>query len=199
MIAGVTGTLAEKNRDGIVVQTESGVAYAVVVPLGVFERLPASGARVSLYTELVVREDGWTLFGFDSPLERMVFHRLLTASGFGPRLAIALLSALGPVRTVSSIRDRDLAALSTVSGIGRKKAERLVLELQDRFTDLLLDSAPADQGGAGAAAVRALEALGYGAPVAEAVVRHVVDESPDADTSDLVRRALQVIAQGGNR
>ena len=130
-------------------QTDGGVGYAVTVPAGVLERLPAPGGRVSLYTELVVREDGWSLYGFDRPVERTIFQRLLGASGFGPKLALALLSALGPERTVRSILGRDLAALSSVSGIGRKKAERLVLELQDRFGDVALEPQAARSGGRG--------------------------------------------------
>ena len=140
MIATLTGTLAERTGDTMVLQTEGGVGYAVTLPLGVSERLPPLGARVTLYTELVVKEDGWALFGFDQPLERAIFQRLLGASGFGPRLALALLSTLGPERTVLSIQGRDIAALSTVSGIGKKKAERLVVELQDRFEDSTVSS-----------------------------------------------------------
>jgi holliday junction DNA helicase RuvA len=200
MIATVSGVLTEKSPDSIVLLTDGGIGYAISVPLGVFERLPQVGGRCSLHTELVVREDGWTLFGFDAPAERTVFQRLLGASGFGPKLAIALLSTLGPDRTVRSIRERDLAALSTVSGIGRKKAERLVLELQDRFADLVLDSAPARPRG-GLEAVRALEALGYAPAVAEDAVRLVFDEAPGADTSVLVRKALQHLSgiKGGRR
>ena len=98
MIAGVSGVLAEREGESVVIQTDGGVAYAVSVPLGVFERLPARGARCSLFTELVVREDGWMLYGFDTPVERTVFQRLLGASGLGPRLALGILSALGPAR-----------------------------------------------------------------------------------------------------
>jgi Holliday junction DNA helicase RuvA len=202
MIAGLRGTLAGKSPEAVVVQTDGGVSYAVVVPLGVFERLPAVGQRVALHTELVVREDGWALYGFDSPRERAIFRRLLDASGFGPRLAVAMLSALGPDRTVRSIRERDLAALSTVSGIGRKKAERLVLELRDRFEDLVLDSAPSVAAG-GTAAVRALEGLGYTAAAADDAVRRVLDRDPGAaaDTAAVVRQALQLLTgtKGGPR
>ena len=135
MIAMVSGVVAAREGDSLVVHTDGGVGYRVTVPTGVAERLPGPGDRVSLHTELVVKEDGWALYGFDRTGERLVFQRLLGASGFGPKLALALLSALGPERTVRSIRARDLAALSSVGGIGRKKAERLVLELQDRFDD----------------------------------------------------------------
>src|SRR5690348_16738055 len=145
MIARVSGVLAERAGDTIVVETDGGVGYALAVPTGVAERLPAAGGRVSLFTELVVKEDGWSLYGFDRPAERLVFQRLLGASGFGPKLALSLLSALGAERTMRSILSRDLAALSSVSGVGRKKAERLVLELQDRFGDVSLQ-VPAPRG-----------------------------------------------------
>lgn len=192
MIASVSGVLTEKAPESIVIQTDGGVGYALTVPLGVFERLPAPGERVSLYTELVVREDGWALFGFDQPGERAVFQRLLGASGFGPRLALALLSTLGPERTVRSIQQRDIAALSTVNGIGRKKAERLVLELADRFQDLAVEI-PQGAPGPGEEAVRALVGLGYAPALAEEAVREVLADGA-GDTARLIRQALQLLA-----
>jgi Holliday junction DNA helicase RuvA len=199
MIASVSGILTDKSPDAIVIRTEGGVGYEITVPLGVFERLPATGAPCTLHTALVVKEDGWSLFGFDSAAERQIFQRLLGASGFGPKLAIALLSSLGPERTVRSIRERDLAALSTVSGIGRKKAERLVLELQDRLGDVVLDSAPGTRPRGGADAVRALEHLGYSAPAAEDAVRLAVEANPGADTAAVVRVALKHLMSKGGR
>jgi holliday junction DNA helicase RuvA len=193
MIASVAGVLAEREGDTIVVQTDGGVGYALTVPLGVAERLPGKGSRVSLHTELVVKEDGWSLFGFDRLADRTVFQRLLSASGFGPKLALALLSALGAERTVRSIRSRDLAALSSVAGIGRKKAERLVLELQDRFGDVGLEPPAPVTGGAGEA-VTALIGLGYGAGAAEDAVRTALASGNSQDTSQLIRRALQQLA-----
>ena len=193
MIAAVSGVLAERTGDRIVVQTDGGVAYAVTVPAGVAGRLPALGGRVSLQTELVVRDDGWTLYGFDRTVERAVFQRLLGASGFGPKLALALLSALGAERTVRSVAARDLAALSTVAGVGRKKAERLVLELQDKFADVALEPEAPRAAGADEA-VRALVGLGYGPGVAEDAVRAVLADGPGFDTSQLIRRALQRLA-----
>ena len=193
MIAKVTGLLAERAGEVIVVQTDGGVGYAVTVPVGVAERLPAAGGRVSLYTELVVKEDGWALYGFDRVVERTVFQRLLGASGFGPRLALALLSALGPERTVRSVLSRDLTALSSVSGVGRKKAERLVLELQDKFGDVVL--APRAVRSAGVEeAVRALTGLGYGPGAADDAVRAALADGAPEETSQLVRRALQQLA-----
>jgi len=193
MIATVTGVLAERAGDTIVVQTDGGVGYAVTVPTGVAERLPAKGGRVSLHTELVVKEDGWSLYGFDRAVERLVFQRLLGASGFGPKLALALLSALGPERTVRSVLGRDLTALSSVSGVGRKKAERLVLELQDKFGDVTVE-APVSRSAGADEAVRALVGLGYGPGAADAAVRAALADGAPQDTSHLIRRALQQLA-----
>ena len=196
MIATLTGIITERDGESLVLQTDGGVGYAVSVSVGVAGRLPGKCTRVSLYTELVVREDGWFLYGFDSPLERQVFRHLLAASGFGPKLAIALLSALGPERTVRSIQARDLSALSSVSGIGRKKAERLVLELQDRFNELPLDTRAARPTGS-EDAVRALMGLGYGMAAADDAVRAALAIGGPAETPQLIRRALQQLAPTG--
>ena len=193
MIATLTGDIAERHGETLVVQTDGGVGYAVTVPVGVAARLPARGSRVTLFTELVVKEAGWALSGFDTGTERLVFQRLLTASGFGPKLALALLSALGPERTVRSILARDLAALSSVSGIGRKKAERLVLELQDRFSDLSIERAGTRVAGS-EEAVQALMGLGYGVAAADDAVRAALAEGSPAETPQLIRKALQQLA-----
>lgn len=193
MIATLSGTLADREGEVLVVQTDGGVGYAVTVPVGVAARLPARGARISLFTELVVKEDGWALYGFDTGMERQVFRHLLTASGFGPRLALALLSALGPERTVRSILARDLTTLSSVSGIGRKKAERLVLELQDRFSEIPVDR-PGERLPGSEEAVRALMGLGYGVAAADDAVRAALAEGSPAEAPHLIRRALQQLA-----
>lgn len=195
MISFLKGTLAERIGDTVVVQTDGGVGYQVTVPLGVLERLPAPGSRCGLFTELVVREDGWTLFGFDRAGERAIFQRLLTASGFGPKLALALLSHLGPDRTVRAIQGRDIAALSTVSGIGRKKAERLILELHDRFADVPVE--PGVRAGSTAEeAHRALTSLGYQPSAADEAIRAAVAQGPNDGAAALIKRALQQLTSG---
>jgi len=194
MIASVSGVISGRNPDGtVMIETDGGVGYAVAVPAGVLARLPTDGQRVRLHTELVVREDAWQLFGFDQPGERAVFQRLLGASGFGPRLALALLSTLGAERAVGAIRGRDLTLLSSVSGIGRKKAERLVLELQDRFDDIAIEPA-APRAGGSEEAVRALVALGYTPAEADDAVRTAQAGVALDDTAQLIRRALQQLA-----
>jgi Holliday junction DNA helicase RuvA len=144
----------------------------------------------------VVKEDGWALVGFDRAPERRNFQRPLDASGFGPNLALALLSALGAERTVRSIRGRDLAALSSVAGIGRKKAERLVLELRDRLDDVPLEPETARTAGTDDA-VRALTGLGYAAGAAEDAVRAAIAAGSSEETPQLIRLALQRLAARG--
>lgn len=194
MIATISGLISARQGDSVVIQTQGGVGYAVTVPLGVHERLPAVGERVSLFTELVVREDQWALYGFDDPFELTVFQRLLSASGVGPKLALAVLSALGPARAARSIRDKDIAALSTVTGIGKKKAERIVLELHNRFREIADAATAPSAPSAGAGAVTALVSLGYSPSHAEQAVRAELESGTPEETSQLVRRALQRLA-----
>lgn len=193
MIAIISGVLVAREDESIVVETPGGVGYRMAVAAGTMTRLPAVGQPVRLFTELVVREDEWQLYGFDDPAERAIFRRLLGASGFGPRLALALLAELGGERTVRAIRSRDLAALSSVSGIGRKKAERLALELSDRFDDV--DAGPPTPVAQGAEeAVRALVALGYTTAAADDAVRAAARDVALDDTPQLIRRALARLA-----
>ncbi|MEO8478472.1 MAG: Holliday junction branch migration protein RuvA [Gemmatimonadota bacterium] len=194
MIASVRGTLIAREVAGVIVEA-AGVGHFIEVPLGTYERLPALGEQVMLHTELVVREDAWLLFGFDRASDRLVFRRLLGASGVGARIALAILSSLGADRTVRAIREKDLAVLASVPGIGRKKAERLALELGDRLDDIPVTSGAPVPSSPAAAATQALLALGYAASAAEAAVRRLAELSPDADTAQLVRRALSELTR----
>ena len=200
MIATVTGRLAGKQADRVVVQTPGGVGYEVVVPLGVMEQLPAAGETVTLATELVVREDGWALYGFLEPLERRFFQRLTTVSGVGPRLAVSLLSALGMARGARALAERNIAVLSSVPGIGKKTAERMVLELADKLGEFVgADGAPGG-GVATETALKALEQLGYSTAEADGALRQVLAAEhagggPDGPDT-LVRRALQLLTNG---
>ena len=195
MIASVSGVLVLRDPSGIVVETAGGTGYLLEVPLSVFERLPAAGERVQLNTELVVREDAWSLYGFDTLAERAVFRRLMGASGVGPRLALAILSGLGPDRTVRAIREKDLAVLASVSGIGKKKAERIVLELIDRLDDLPVAAQSTESRTPSADAVRALVKLGYTPAASETAVRAALDAGKTQDTAALVRRALSELTR----
>ena len=192
MIAHVRGRLASKSADRVVIETPGGVGYEVVVPLGVMERLPAAGTDVTLATELVVREDSWALYGFLEESERRFFQRLTSVSGVGPKLGIALLSALGVERGARALREKNIPLLSSVSGIGRKTAERLALELGEKVEDFT--EAPAVAVPAGAeAALKALERLGYATVEADRAVRQVLAGNGNDETEALVRRALQIL------
>ena len=198
MIAQVSGRLAAKQADRVMIETPGGVGYEIVVPLGVMERLPAVGEAVSLATELVVREDGWSLYGFSADAERHFFQRLIGVTGVGPRIAIALMSALGLERGVRAVRDRNIALLASVSGIGKKTAERLALELADKlgeFEEAAVAGA-APSGGAAEAALHALERLGYATVEADRALRQALAADGGGDAETLVRRALQLLTHG---
>jgi len=196
VIGRVRGELVVVESDRVTLMTAGGVGYVILVPAGVFEELPAPGQAVDLHTALVVRDDALVLFGFGSARDRELFLRLQAASGVGPKLALAILSALPTRRIVGAIRGREPAVLQTVSGVGRKTAERLVLELADKLDDLGSAEDGADSGAAlswMAAALEALRALGYSAVEAEAAVAVARKESAGGfpSTEDLVRAALR--------
>jgi len=193
MIARITGTLVANGLDRIEVMTASGLGYEVLVPLSVIESLPRVGGEVSLHTAMVVREDAWLLYGFVTADERKLFQRLMGTTGVGPSLAMNLLSTLSGDRLVRAIRDGDLVTLTRVPRVGKKLAERLVLELRDKLEGAegaALAGKPAPSG-PGADAVRALVSLGYAPVDAERAVRTALDGAPKGDsTADLIRRSL---------
>jgi len=197
VIASVSGRLAAKAAAGVVIETSGGVGYSLVVPLGVLEHLPAVGEQVTLQTELVVREDGWSLYGFRDDLERRFFQRLTSVSGVGPKLAVALMSALGVDRAAKAIVERNVALLASVSGIGKKTAERLALELGDKLGDFVGGPGAALSGPA-EAALKALERLGYPTAEADRALRHALasDGGAGGDSESLVRRALHLLTNG---
>src|SRR5690606_10051882 len=162
MIARIRGTLLVREFDRVEVMTPGGVAYEIAIPRSAYEKLPSVGGEIELRTVQVVREDAVLLFGFTDESDRVVFTRLLTASGVGPRLALAMLSALSAPRLVRAIRERDINALTTVPGVGKKTAERLSLDLASRLDDIAVAAtAPAARGPAVEEALRALTVLGF--------------------------------------
>lgn len=199
MIARLEGTLATHGLDRIEIRTSGGVTYEVLVPLGVIEALPRVGGEVALHTAMVVREDSWTLYGFPTAEERKLFQRLMGTTGVGPALAMNLLSTLTGDRLVRAVRDGDLATLTRVPRVGKKLAERLVLELRDKLEgtgDVGTPGKPLPSGGPSADAVRALVALGYAPVDAERAVRVSLEGAPKGETTaDLIRRSLAALAK----
>ena len=195
MISRLRGTLLRRELGVAEVMTGGGVAYEVQIPLTVFERLPREGAEVELRTVHVVRQDAVELFGFLDDGERVLFGRLLTASGVGPRLALNILSTMPPERVVRAIVDKDIAALRQIPGLGAKKAARLALELADRLDDIAAVTPSTRATGTARVdeAVAALVALGYSSTDAAAAVRRVMDVEAGLDGVDLIKAALLTI------
>src|SRR5262245_11423985 len=160
MIGRVHGKLVDKHPPQIVVDVQ-GVGYEVDVPMSTFYALPATGAEISLYTHLVVREDAHQLYGFATEAERHVFRQLLKISGVGARTALSVLSGLSVSDLRESVVNQDSGRLIKIPGIGRKTAERLLLELRDKLDAVLAASTPAKDDGEGSDVTKALLALGY--------------------------------------
>ena len=194
MIAQISGTLVLKELDRVEVLTAGGVGYELLIPLGVYEALPKAGAQVRLHTHLVVKEDGWQLYGFGSAYERRVFQRVLAAKGVGPGLALGMLSTLTAERLVRAIREKDVPTLQSVPRVGRKKAEQLILDLADKLDELQTSggaAGPRPEGAAAEDAVRALVSLGYGTADAEKGVRAAIDAGGRGMAApELIRHAL---------
>ena len=198
MIVHLEGVLVTKDIDRVEVMTDGGVGYELQIPLGVFETLPRVGEPISLHTWLVVKEDSWQLFGFSSLYERRLFQKLLTANGVGPSLALGLLSALSAERLVRAIMEKDIPTLQGVPRVGRKKAERLILDLADKLDGIGgdgEDGVTRRGGGASEDALRALISLGYSSNEAEKAVRVALDAGGTGlPAAELIRSALAKLA-----
>ncbi len=195
MIAHLRGRLFAKQPGHVVIET-AGVGYEVIISIPTFTALPAEGAEVSLHIYTQVREDILALYGFLDLKEKRLFERLITVSGVGPRLAVTILSGISPERTVAAIRAQDHATLTHIPGVGKKLAERLVVELKDKLEDMAV--APVAVTSAGPAAedvLSALTNLGYQRPAAQKAIEAAVgkDKSLGQDFDALFRAALKVI------
>lgn len=199
MIGRLRGALAEKQPPHLLIDV-NGVGYAVEVPMSTYYQLPALNDDVTLYIHYVVREDAHLLYGFYEKKERELFRELIRLNGVGPKLALALMSSLSVNEMVEVVRQQNVAALTKVPGVGKKTAERLLIELKDRFKSwqgsdvvtplaeeigvaTMVTSAEAD-------AVSALIALGYKPPEASRAVSLVADKD-SLSSEELIRRALK--------
>jgi len=192
MIGRLTGILLEKNPPQILLDVQ-GVAYELDVPMSTFYNLPVLHEKVVLHTQLIVREDAHLLYGFLSNEERIAFRQLLKVGGVGPRLALAVLSGLSLNELAVAVANKEVGRLTRIPGVGKKTAERLLLELQGKFA------------ATGAGAVRDIEvapsgddvanallALGYSAKEADWAVKQL---PKDADVSDGIRQALKLLSK----
>jgi Holliday junction DNA helicase RuvA len=198
MISRINGTLEAKDLDRVEILTSGGVGYSLQIPLSVYETLPKIGEAVSLHTSLIVKEDGWQLFGFASQVERRVFDIVRTANGVGPALALSLLSTLTASRLVRAIADKDAVTLQSVPRVGKKKADQMILDLATKMRDIDVSGGPAGAPSPGAAAedaIRALVSLGYSLADSERAVRATLDSAAGPlEATELIRNALARIA-----
>jgi Holliday junction DNA helicase RuvA len=191
VIARIRGELVVRDLERVEVMTAGGVCYEVQIPNSVFERLPKLGEQVTLRTYQIVREDAHLLFGFLEDVERVVFMRLLSANGVGPRLALSTVGALGAASVVRAIREKNSVALTSVSGVGKKTAERIVLELAGKMDDIALAPAGVGVRAPGVEeAMRALGALGVVMADAERAVRGVIQDAGHLPAPELIKQAL---------
>ncbi len=195
MIAHLRGKLIHK-EPGQAVLDCAGVGYDVTISVPTFTSLPSVGTEASLHIHTQVSDDAIALFGFLDFVEKRLFERLITVSGVGPKLAIKMLSGLSSERTVQAIRAQDHAQLTRIPGVGKKLAERLVVELKDKLDDFAVAPTPTTvQGAAVDDVLSALVNLGYQRPAAEKAIEQAAakDKSVAADFDALFRAALKLI------
>jgi len=191
MIGRLTGILVEKNPPQILLDVQ-GVGYEIDVPMSTFYNLPLPGARVVLFTHLVVREDAHLLFGFGSDAERQAFRMLTRISGIGARTALSVLSGLSVAELANAVTLQDAGRLTKIPGIGKKTAERLLLELKDKLGADLGAGSGARAPTASSDILNALVALGYSDKEAVATVKKLPD---GLSVADGIRQALKLLAK----
>jgi holliday junction DNA helicase RuvA len=195
MIGRIAGVLTEKNPPQVVVMSH-GVGYEIDVPMSTFYHLPRTGENVELLTHMVVREDAHLLYGFLTAAERTAFRQLLKISGVGPKVALSVLSGLSVEDLSIAVASQDAARLTKVPGVGKKTAERLVLELRDKLPVAVAvvrgGEVPGARAGANGDVVNALLGLGYNEREAQAAVKQL---PADLQLADAIRHALKHLSK----
>lgn len=199
MIAQINGVIKEIWKNFCVVSTSGGVGYEIALPAHTLAELPAIGESVSFYTSLVVREDAMELFGFSTFAERQTFEILIEVSKVGARTALAILSIFRPEELARVVMDDDIGALTKVSGIGKKTAQHILLELKYKLSSIKAgqrapDSVPLPS--VYADTLAALENLGYDEEECGKIIRDILAAEPDLDVSSAIRGALKAMAKG---
>jgi Holliday junction DNA helicase RuvA len=190
VIGRITGKLVSKHPPQIVVDVH-GIGYELDVPMSTLYQLPATGTDVTLLTHLIVREDAHQLYGFFSEGERTLFRRLLKISGVGARTALAVLSGMSVADVKEAVSQQDSGRLTRIPGIGKKTAERLLLELKDKL-DIAVVALPAEASTASSDVIDALLALGYNDKEAQFAVKHL---ESSVSVTEGIRQALKVLSK----
>ena len=193
MIAHLRGRILKKGTQEAVIDV-SGVGYRVTIPLSTFYRLGDVGAEAALLIHTHVREDVLALYGFLTEEEQLLFERLLSVSGVGPKVALGILSGIEAPDLVEALRASDVARLTRIPGVGKKTAERLVLELKDKMPARIAPPAASPGSASRDDLLSALVHLGYSRPEAERGVDKALREGKEARFEDLLRRSLQVLS-----
>lgn len=197
MIGRLTGILLEKQPPQLLVEV-NGVGYEVEAPMSTFYQLPAQGEQVTLHTHLIVREDAHLLCGFATPAERQLFRHLIKVNSIGAKLALAILSSISAAEFARCVQQKDSTALTRLPGVGKKTAERLIIEMRDRLDDLpaelmsVTSETPAEETQGGSPerdALSALVALGYKPQEASRLLQHV--DTTGLDSEAIIRLALK--------
>ena len=191
MIGKISGRLLERHPPHILVDVH-GVGYEIDVPMSTFYQLPATGSEVALYTHLIVREDAHQLFGFASEPERHVFRRLLKISGVGARTALSVLSGMSVSDLYEAVSAQDSARLTKVPGIGKKTAERLLLELKDKLDVMVVSATATAAVGTSSDILNALLALGYNDKEAQWAIKQLPGS---ATVTEGIRQALKLLSK----
>ena len=202
MIGHLRGILIEKHPNTLIVEA-AGVGYDVAIPVSTFSRLPDVGAEVKLRIHTHVREDAFLLYGFFTQEEKTLFEKLIIVSGIGAKVALGVLSGIAPADLIQALRSGDVGMLTRIPGIGKKTAERMIVELKDKLDAMAAGLPAGTAGGSSSAAVplnvieqdvlSALVNLGSQRPTAEAAIKKAKGELGDADFETLFRRALQLV------
>jgi len=200
MIAHLRGRLLSKAPNRVIIEA-GGVGYDVSIPVSTFYELGEIGGETNLYVYTYVREDALALFGFRTDREKSLFEKLLSVSGVGPKLAVTLLSGLEIDDLIAAVRKGDIARLVSVPGVGRKTAERLIVELREKLAKFAIEeperqAAPAaPSGGVEEDVLSALMNLGYARPSAEAALREARAASPNGEFEEWLRGSLRLLAR----
>lgn len=206
MIAHLSGTLLFKQATSVILDV-AGVGYEVTIPLSTFYDMEDAGAQIQLRVYTYVREDALQLFGFRTARERELFLKLISVSGIGPKLGISMLSALSAEDIINAIRTNNLARLTSIPGVGKKTAERLVIELRDKMAALSspameeefaarTDGAPPTEDVVREDTLSALVNLGYQRATAEKAITQAMQEGGDLSVQVLLRRSLRALSKG---
>ena len=201
MIGSLRGTIAEKHPPVLLIDV-NGVGYEVLASMNTFYQLPDVGQEITLCTHLVVREDALILYGFHEEQERMLFRTLIKINGVGPKMALAILSSVDPDAFVVCVNQNDVASLVRIPGVGKKTAERLIIEMRDRLSDWQMRDMSLSKESAGIGidsmtdatqdAISALIALGYKTQEASRIISKMASQGLSSE--EMIRVALQTIS-----